>query len=147
MLFRSLWVFSRFYRLPFIFFCSYPAIYIITVLPVAAVRFRQFHSQNVSAASTVFCDILFSLSGFFNVLLFSVTRPALMPHRGVNIPEALPTSFTSNTAMNSARNLYELPGLPNTAGINVSISRTTWREGSIHSSYAENKDDTVNQSA
>lgn len=61
--------------------CSYPAIYTITVLPIAIVRFRAFHDQHVPFAATVVSDVLFSSSGLFNVILFALTRPSLLPRR------------------------------------------------------------------
>ena len=60
---------------------SYPAIYTITVLPIAIVRFRAFHDQHVPFAATVVADVLFSCSGLFNVILFALTRPSLLPRR------------------------------------------------------------------
>ncbi|TDL28696.1 hypothetical protein BD410DRAFT_824346 [Rickenella mellea] len=61
----------------------YPLIYIITVLPIAIVRWRVFvvGSHSVPPEATVFADVLFSSSGLFNVLLFSATRPSLLPRR------------------------------------------------------------------
>lgn len=59
----------------------YPLIYTVTVLPIAIVRFRAFHAQHVPFAATVFADVLFSLSGLFNVILFAFTRPSLLPRR------------------------------------------------------------------
>jgi len=59
----------------------YPAIYTITVLPIAIVRFRAFHDQHVPFAATVVSDVLFSSSGLFNVILFALTRPSLLPRR------------------------------------------------------------------
>ncbi|TDL21358.1 hypothetical protein BD410DRAFT_789791 [Rickenella mellea] len=61
----------------------YPLIYIITVLPIAIVRWRVFvvGANSVPPEATFFADVLFSSSGLFNVLLFSVTRPSLLPRR------------------------------------------------------------------
>ena len=61
---------------------SYPIIYTITTLPIAAARFSAFHGNgNVPFGVTVFADVLFSLSGFFNVMLFWFTRRSLLPKR------------------------------------------------------------------
>jgi hypothetical protein len=59
----------------------YPFIYIITVLPIAVTRWLTFSDTNlvVPFGATAFSAIMFSLSGFFNVVLFTWTRPALMP--------------------------------------------------------------------
>ena len=63
------------------FFSRYPFIYIITVLPIAVTRWLTFSDTNlvVPFGATAFSAIMFSLSGFFNVVLFTWTRPALMP--------------------------------------------------------------------
>ncbi|KDQ63396.1 hypothetical protein JAAARDRAFT_169182 [Jaapia argillacea MUCL 33604] len=58
----------------------YPAVYTITVLPIAIVRWSAFYNHPVPFEATVFADALFSSSGLLNVLLFSITRPALL-HR------------------------------------------------------------------
>lgn len=61
---------------------SYPFIYTVTTLPIAAARFSIFHGNgDVPFGVTVFADVLFSLSGFFNVLLFWFTRRSLLPRR------------------------------------------------------------------
>ena len=51
--------------------------YAITVLPVTTARWVQFN-HNVSSATLFFCDLLFNLSGAFNVLLFLIIRPGLL---------------------------------------------------------------------
>ena len=58
---------------------SYPLVYTITTVPVAAARFSAFHNEHVPFQVTVFAVMVFSLSGFFNVVLFTLTRPALIP--------------------------------------------------------------------
>ncbi|KAH7912605.1 hypothetical protein BJ138DRAFT_1229715, partial [Hygrophoropsis aurantiaca] len=59
----------------------YPAVYIITVLPIAAARFSQFHTNNVPFAVTAFADSLFASSGLLNTILYASTRPKLLPQR------------------------------------------------------------------
>lgn len=88
---------------------SYPAVYIITVLPVGIARFRAFQSQSVPYAATIFADFLFCCSGLFNVVLFSVTRPALMPHRQT-VSDVPP-----NLLYISSRHNYELSSMTNAA--------------------------------
>lgn len=56
-------------------------IYTITVLPIAIVRFRAFKGKHVPFSATVIADVIFSLSGLFNVILYSFTRPSLLPRR------------------------------------------------------------------
>ncbi|KAG1749879.1 uncharacterized protein EDB91DRAFT_770404 [Suillus paluster] len=58
----------------------YPAVYIITVLPITAARFTQFHSNDVPWPVTAWADTLLLLSGFFNTILYTLTRPKLLPH-------------------------------------------------------------------
>ncbi|KAG0708745.1 hypothetical protein DFH29DRAFT_888819 [Suillus ampliporus] len=58
----------------------YPAVYIITVLPITAARFTEFHSNDVPWAVTAWADTLLLLSGFFNTILYTLTRPKLLPH-------------------------------------------------------------------
>jgi len=57
----------------------YPAVYIVTVFPIAIVRWMVFSGKTVPFAATAFSSVLFSLSGLFNVMLFKLTRPKLMP--------------------------------------------------------------------
>ncbi|KAI0080281.1 hypothetical protein K474DRAFT_299653 [Panus rudis PR-1116 ss-1] len=58
----------------------YPAVYTCTVLPIAIVRWRSFMGLCVPWAATVIADVIFASSGVLNVLLYSVTRPNLLPH-------------------------------------------------------------------
>ncbi|KAF8269313.1 hypothetical protein EI94DRAFT_1799338 [Lactarius quietus] len=58
----------------------YPIIYIITVLPVSAARYRTFAGHNPPFVFTVIADGLFLSSGLLNVLLYVYTRPFLLPH-------------------------------------------------------------------
>ncbi|KAF8585577.1 hypothetical protein K439DRAFT_1040933 [Ramaria rubella] len=60
----------------------YPAVYIVTVLPIAVVRIHAFVSSAVPFAATVFSGVLFSASGFFNVIVYTNTRPALLRPNG-----------------------------------------------------------------
>ncbi|KAL4241711.1 hypothetical protein ABKN59_000865 [Abortiporus biennis] len=59
----------------------YPAIYTITVLPIAIVRWSAFYGHCTPWAATVISDIIFACSGLLNVLLFTITRPTLVPRR------------------------------------------------------------------
>jgi len=63
----------------------YPIVYFITVFPIAVVRWTSFSRPEpwdaIPFAATAFAAILFSLSGFFNVVLFTLTRPGLIPSR------------------------------------------------------------------
>jgi len=59
---------------------AYPIVYIITVLPLTAVRYRTFTGRHTPFAFTVITDGLFLSSGLLNVLLYAYTRPFLFPH-------------------------------------------------------------------
>ncbi|PAV21999.1 hypothetical protein PNOK_0195600 [Pyrrhoderma noxium] len=72
----------------------YPAIYTLTVLPIAVVRFRAFNDKHVPFTYTVIADVLFALSGFFNVILFGFTRPALLPRRESTLPPSHHTNVS-----------------------------------------------------
>lgn len=61
----------------------YPAVYIATVTPVSVVRWLEFGGTSVPFSATAFASVCFSCSGIFNVILFSVTRPGIVPIRGL----------------------------------------------------------------
>ena len=90
----------------------YPAVYIITVspiamqvlhncrhsrqvLPIAAVRWTTFSNPNayVPFAATAFSDTLFASSGLLNVILFALTRPKVLPSREAMILDTSASSF------------------------------------------------------
>ncbi|KZV81817.1 hypothetical protein EXIGLDRAFT_779314 [Exidia glandulosa HHB12029] len=72
---------------------SYPLIYLITILPTSITRFMSFAGHNVPYQATVFCGLLFSCSGIFNVILFTTTRPMLLPHTAPPPRELTTMSF------------------------------------------------------
>ena len=45
-------------------------------------RWRAFQGQSSPFVGVVIADVLFSSSGLFNVILFTITRPSLVPRRG-----------------------------------------------------------------
>jgi hypothetical protein len=47
---------------------------------LSAVRYSSFKHHDVPFGVTVFTDIIYLSSGLLNVLLFSITRPFLLPH-------------------------------------------------------------------
>ncbi|KAI0348397.1 hypothetical protein BDW22DRAFT_1350595 [Trametopsis cervina] len=59
----------------------YPAVYTITTLPIAVTRWLGFTGHQVPWAATVFADVLFASSGYLNVMVFTLTRPRLLPDR------------------------------------------------------------------
>jgi len=87
----------------------YPAVYTCTVLPIAIVRWDAFLGHCIPWSATVASDVIFACSGLLNVLLFSVTRPALVPHRtGVNFGMGIrsPTPFSSSPPANISHNTF-----------------------------------------
>lgn len=74
---------------------QYPVIYTVTVIPIAVVRWSAFfHSINVPFWATVLADLIFACSGLLNVLLFTFTRPMLVPKRSRRTTLTI-TPFTS----------------------------------------------------
>lgn len=55
----------------------YPIAYTITILPISAARFCEWAGHNVPFNITIFCDVVFLLSGLVNVVLFVTTRRLL----------------------------------------------------------------------
>jgi hypothetical protein len=70
-----LWVFFYFESNSVPFFNLYSQI-----LPLSLARYLSFAHHYVPFAVTVFVDMIYLASGLFNVLLFSFTRPFLLPH-------------------------------------------------------------------
>ena len=53
---------------------------LLQVLPLSIARYRTFAHHHVPNAVIIFVDIIYLSNGLFNVLLFSITRPFLLPH-------------------------------------------------------------------
>ncbi|KAJ3539472.1 hypothetical protein NMY22_g4723 [Coprinellus aureogranulatus] len=79
----------------------YPLVYFVCIAPFSVVRHLIFEDHRVSHHFQAFVTVLFSLSGFFNVILFFKTRPALItggdiPHGPVEVlPDLHPSPSTS----------------------------------------------------
>lgn len=57
----------------------YPAVYLFCIAPMSISRWIDWSRPNHhSAAGIIFSHVIFSLSGVFNVILFSITRPSLV---------------------------------------------------------------------
>jgi len=56
----------------------YPLAYSLMVIPLSISRWLQFNHKSVPSAAVFFSDIIFSLSGAVNVLLFLIVRPHLL---------------------------------------------------------------------
>ncbi|KAG1875641.1 hypothetical protein DFJ58DRAFT_694934 [Suillus subalutaceus] len=85
----------------------YPAVYIVTVLPITAARFTQFHTQKVPWGVTAWADTLLLLSGFFNTILYTLTRPKLLPHRRRSPSRVVLTSTGSNQQFGRTTNRFQ----------------------------------------
>ncbi|KAI5986028.1 hypothetical protein F5J12DRAFT_868732 [Pisolithus orientalis] len=68
---------------------SYPILYIVQVLPQSVARFFQFSGHDVPFAAIAFTSTLFASCGLFNVILYALTRPRLMPSRPSHAPQAV----------------------------------------------------------
>ena len=62
------------------FLSRYPVIYSIVIIPLTAVRFKTNFGQkhNLHSVATFVVIFIYSLSGFFNALLFMLTRKDLL---------------------------------------------------------------------
>jgi len=58
----------------------YPLVYTVTITPISVARYSAFAHHQVPFAVTCFVDIIYLSTGLLNVLLFSFTRPYLLPH-------------------------------------------------------------------
>lgn len=58
----------------------YPALYIVTIIPISISRFISFSGKEVPYQALFFASCLFSASGLLNSLLFAFTRPSLSFH-------------------------------------------------------------------
>ncbi|KAJ7500658.1 hypothetical protein B0H11DRAFT_1800569 [Mycena galericulata] len=63
----------------------YPVAYTIVILPIAAARFSEWAGNDVPFEVTIFCDMVFLLSGIVNVTLFTTTR-RILPSGSVRLP-------------------------------------------------------------
>jgi hypothetical protein len=75
------------------------------IMPLSIVRYRTFAHHHVPNAGLIFVDIIYLSNGLFNVILFSVTRPFLLPH-------SLPSSEIELASPSVARP----PGIENLNG-------------------------------
>lgn len=50
------------------------------ILPLSIARYSTFAHHHVANAVIIVVDIIYLSNGLFNVLLFSITRPFLLPH-------------------------------------------------------------------
>lgn len=60
-------------------FSAFPNVH-SQILPVSIVRYMSFAHHQVPSSVTFFVDSIYLSSGLLNVLLFSFTRPFLLPH-------------------------------------------------------------------
>jgi hypothetical protein len=50
------------------------------ILPLSIARYSTFAYHHIPYAVTIVVNIIYLSNGLFNVLLFSITRPFLLPH-------------------------------------------------------------------
>ena len=55
------------------------------VLPLSAARYTTFAHHHVPYSVIFVVDVIYLSNGLFNVLLFSITRPFLLPHDPPNL--------------------------------------------------------------
>ena len=67
------------------------------ILPLSIARYRTFAHHHVAPAVTIVVDIIYLSNGLFNVLLFSITRPFLLPHDLPSSENELPVTAPSRS--------------------------------------------------
>jgi hypothetical protein len=88
---------------------SYPVVFAVTSLPLSVVRWSTAFGSSTKhrlAAATFAVEIIYSLSGAFNVLLFLLTRSGLLLPRNLSskkktLGKALGTTVTAANSMQS----------------------------------------------
>ncbi|KAH6906560.1 hypothetical protein BKA70DRAFT_1287996 [Coprinopsis sp. MPI-PUGE-AT-0042] len=68
----------------------YPAVYMFSIVPITIARWMQFSGHRTPYQATLFSATVFALAGFFNVILFWVTRPELVTGGVTDAQPALP---------------------------------------------------------
>ncbi|KIJ68570.1 hypothetical protein HYDPIDRAFT_24830 [Hydnomerulius pinastri MD-312] len=93
----------------------YPAVYVMTVLPISVARFTEFNKHSVPFAVTAVADTIFASSGLLNVALYALTRPKLMPrrhardHQTVILSPVTPATQLARSYRNPPRPSFVLP--------------------------------------
>ncbi|KAJ8591501.1 hypothetical protein M405DRAFT_788739 [Rhizopogon salebrosus TDB-379] len=90
----------------------YPAVYLITVLPITAARFTQFNRGNVPWSVTAWADTLLLLSGFFNTILYTLTRPKLLPQRSRHSPSRVVLPPSTSQQFDRIHRFHHYPEYP-----------------------------------
>lgn len=67
------------------------------ILPLSIARYRTFAHHHVAPAVTIVVDLIYLSNGLFNVLLFSITRPFLLPHDLPSSDNDLPVTGPSKS--------------------------------------------------
>ncbi|KIK02188.1 hypothetical protein K443DRAFT_538876 [Laccaria amethystina LaAM-08-1] len=70
----------------------YPAVYVVCVTPLSVTRWMYFLGHDVSYELALASSTLYALTGFFNLILFSITRPALLSDPSTVEMDATPLS-------------------------------------------------------
>ncbi|KAG7448091.1 uncharacterized protein BT62DRAFT_891013 [Guyanagaster necrorhizus] len=99
----------------------YPAVYIVTVIPISVVRWCAFSGTYVPFAATAFSSVCFACSGIFNTILFTITRPGVVPHWGQNVHDRRESYVTAISPISPVSKSYG----PSRSMDNIDIE--TWR--------------------
>ena len=92
-------------RLIDIFLFSYPAVFILCIIPTSVARWIYFTGSEVPYQFTLFGSTLFAFCGMFDAILFFLTRPELVVGNSDNdTPTPLPAP-----AANTETGDVELP--------------------------------------
>ena len=86
-------------------------IYSLKVVPIAIPRLHSFVSpgSKVPPPATFFTGMLFSASGFFNVVVYTITRPALLRPTPVAVPAVTHRDILTNEDQFESRSKLHVP--------------------------------------
>lgn len=114
----------------------YPVVYVVCVAPLSVTRWMGFQGDNVSYQVLLFSSTLYALTGFFNLILFSITRPALLSdpprvEKDATPLSPLPNSRRYHPEEGSRRPVY--PGnygyLPDGSVAGSDMDQGRWTDG------------------
>ncbi|CAA7260692.1 unnamed protein product [Cyclocybe aegerita] len=103
----------------------YPAVYIFSFFPNSLARWLFFSGYETPYQFSLFASTVYSLSGMFNLILFFVTRPALVVGPNVTFEETLPLSQAIHRKSSSrgTKRLGHLPDIHYDASPDVDIEK------------------------
>ena len=92
---------------------SYPAVYIICILPKSIDRWMYFNGSEVPYQFTLYSSTLFSFCGLVDAILFFLTRPNLVIGSGTTDSLALPSTRLATNTQSKLSGDVELPFIRN----------------------------------